>query len=746
LLPPAWHLAILAVSGIAILAAALPLRRFRYPTRQEAIRRLEKDPALAHRPLTALNDRPADEQANASLWHEHQLKAATTLQNLTPSRPVSSVPEKDQNALRFVALIILVIAATAGWQNPGERLSRAFFPYGMLPARQNLTVEAWVTPPTYTGLPPFFLSLTHPPDPAAPPQAPQGSNIRLHIAGAGGALSASIGHTALETEKLGDMSFKASGVIEGGDGLVIRSGKRILLDWPLTVVPDAAPKIALTSEPAVHPETQELQIRYRAQDDFGIKTTRLFLRLTDGGKGKPKTISLPSPRDPSMVQSFRRDLTAHPWAGREVEMFLTVRDGAGQEGKSRPIVLILPERIFKHPIARRMVEERKRLTEPGPVRLDVASNMGILAGHPERFDNDSVIILGLSVAESRLIYNADRPSIESVRALLWDMALRLDQGLGALARRDLLKAEEALQEALRKGANQETLEQLMDQMAEAMRRYLEQMTQNIDPQDIPDLPLPEGLEAVGQDELNRMLEEARRLMRMGDREGAQELMAQLRKMLENLQAQKPENLSEALAKSKELIDRLGNLEKAQRQQLDKTFKQLNAPTNAPPPTDRQDNAAEQSALRQELKSLMKQFEAFTGDSPKALNRADDAMDRAAQSLKRQRLDVGRQFQSEAVDQLRRAQREATQMLGQALSKKGLHTFTKPGSQGTGSDPFGKERPSLRNGPITGKGPKIPGQPQIDRAGTILNELRRRLNDPTRRKLERDYIERLLKMY
>ena len=746
LVPLAWHLAVLVISAIAILVAALPLRHFRYPTREEAIRRLEKDPALAHRPLTALNDRPAGEQTNASLWHKHQLTAATALENLTPQSPISPVPAKDRNALRFAALIILVSAIIIGRQDPGERLVRAFLPGGVLADPEALTVEAWVTPPAYTALPPLFLSLDRPPDPAAPPQAPQGSTIKLHIAGAEGSLSASIGNTALETVKIDKLSFKAEGIVEGGDTLIVRSNKRIFVSWPLTILPDVPPKIALINEPTAHPETQELQLQYRAFDDYSIDRTRLSLRLTDGEEHQPQSLTLPTPRNARTVQSFRRDLTAHPWAGREVEMILRARDGAGQEGESRPVVFILPERIFKHPVARRLAEERKRLTKAGPTRLDVASNLGILAGRPERFGHDNIIVLGLSVAESRLIYNADRPSIESVRALLWDMALRLDQGLGALARRDLLEAEEALQEALRQGADQETLERLMDQMAEAMRHFLEQMTENIDPNDIPDLPLPEGLEAVGQDELNRMLEEARRLMRMGDRKGAQELMAQLRQMLENLQTEKPENLGEALAKSKELIDRLDTLEKAQRQQLDKTFKQLNAPADGSPPTDGQDNAAEQSALREELQSLMKQFEAFTGDSPQALKRADDAMDRAAQSLKRQRLDVGRQYQSEAVDQLRRAQREATKMLGQALSKKGLQTFSKPGAEGGGPDPFGKGRPSLRNGPITGNGPKIPGQPQIDRAGTILDELRRRLNDPTRRKLERDYIERLLKMY
>ena len=744
LLSPALHLGIIFVFIIGIVAAALPLRHFKLPSQQDAVRRLEKDRNLAHRPLTALADRPAGKKGDQTLWLKHQLQAAESLKSLSVVLPKSPVPEHDPYALRFAVIICLAITLVIGWQNPGERLNRTLFPgYGSESRASPPSIEAWITPPSYTGFAPIFLSLDHPPDPLTPPNVPQGSSIKVHLAQTDGSPALSIGPVALEIERVDGASFSAQGVIEGGDSLRIRTGTSPLLSWPITVIPDLPPIITLIAEPTVDPATQEVLLRYHAADDYAVHAVTLTLLLTESTQDAPLELSLSAPGGREGDLRFRRDLTDHPWAGREVEITLKAIDGAGQDSQTETVLFVLPERKFQHPVARRLAKARQRLIGRGLVRLDVASDLGIIAGRPEDFDHDSIVILGLSVAESRLIYNADKASLESVRALLWNMAIRLDKDSSLLARRELFDAEEALQEAMRQGADQETLERLIDQMADAMRRYLDEITADLNPETMPDVTMPEGMEAIGRDELNRLIEEARRLMRLGDKKGAQELMAQLKEMFENLTANKSKDLDKALAESKKILENLDRLEKEQRKRLDDTFARLNAPADTPKPTT--DGAAEQEALRQDLNKLMDRFRAFSGESPESLNKADSAMDWARDSLERKRLDVARQHQSEALDQLRQARRDATKLLGQTLSQKGLQTFSKPGARGAGPDPFGRGRPGMR-GRLDGKGPKLPGKPDLDRAGTILKELRRRFNDPTRRELERDYIERLLKMY
>src|SRR5690606_25591680 len=55
------------------------------------------------------------------------------------------------------------------------------------------------------------------------------------------------------------------------------------------------------------------------------------------------------------------DLTAHPWAGLKVIMQLEAKDAIDQAAMSEPVEIVLPEREFKHPVARALVEARKDL-------------------------------------------------------------------------------------------------------------------------------------------------------------------------------------------------------------------------------------------------------------------------------------------------------------------------------------------------------------------------------------------------
>ena len=55
-------------------------------------------------------------------------------------------------------------------------------------------------------------------------------------------------------------------------------------------------------------------------------------------------------------------------------------------------------------------------------------------------------------------------------------------------------------------------------------------------------------------------------------------------------------------------------------------------------------------------------------------------------------------------------------------------------------------PQRTDGPDPGVGVKVPDQIDVQRAREILEELRRRLGEPTRPMLELEYLERLLKRF
>ncbi|WP_281277569.1 DUF4175 family protein [Hankyongella ginsenosidimutans] len=62
------------------------------------------------------------------------------------------------------------------------------------------------------------------------------------------------------------------------------------------------------------------------------------------------------------------DLTPDPWAGQTVRARLVGADQAGQTGVSTEISLRLPERMFQHPLARRIISARKLLLQSRSVR------------------------------------------------------------------------------------------------------------------------------------------------------------------------------------------------------------------------------------------------------------------------------------------------------------------------------------------------------------------------------------------
>jgi len=57
-----------------------------------------------------------------------------------------------------------------------------------------------------------------------------------------------------------------------------------------------------------------------------------------------------------------------------------------------------------------------------------------------------------------------------------------------------------------------------------------------------------------------------------------------------------------------------------------------------------------------------------------------------------------------------------------------------------------QRLQFLNGPDPGVGVKVPDQIDVQRAREILEELRRRLGEPTRPMLELEYLERLLRRF
>jgi hypothetical protein len=155
-------------------------------------------------------------------------------------------------------------------------------------------------------------------------------------------------------------------------------------------------------------------------------------------------------------------------------------------------------------------------------------------------------------------------------------------------------------------------------------------------------------------------------------------------------------------------------------------------------------AAAQEQLRQQLGELMRRFGNATGDIPQGLGQAEQFMRGATDALRGDDLDNAAQAQNDALEQLQQGLQQMNQAMRQQMgAQRG------PGQRDP-MDPFGRAL-SDDEGPggdaTAREGSDIlPKIPDVDRSRRIFEELRQRRNQPDRPKIERDYLDRLLRQF
>ena len=474
---------------------------------------------------------------------------------------------------------------------------------------------------------------------------------------------------------------------------------------------------------------------------------------------EPVDLELPLPRpDPRNGSATSvHDLTSHPWAGLEVDVELTIRDGRGQTSTTDRLSVILPERSFNHPVAKEIIAQRRVLALSPENRIDVARSLHNLGRFPDRFNNDLAVFLSLMTARSRLTYQQDSNGIISVLSLLWDTALRLEDGSLSLAQRDVDRLQEQLREALENRAPEEEVAQIMEELRAALDRYLEALAQNLsqalEGMDLSTLPeAGEDLELLDSAAIQELMEQLEQMARLGDTEGVQELLERMQQMLQALQ-DAPNMLQQQQQSSSPAQQFLRELQQVLRNQEalhDETF-QRDQRGEQMTPQESQAARDAQNEIRRQLGELMRQLGEIANDIPENLGNAEGAMSDAERALGEGDLQDALNAQARALDELRRGgQQMALQMLRQQGQGPGqgqgqAQGLAQPGEDGF--DPLGRQLSDQDNGD-----PRSPGRNQIGdgeqaaRALEILDELRTRLRDQGRPEAEIDYLLRLLRRF
>ena len=734
-----------------------------WPTRADALRRMELSGDLFHRPLTELGDEMSEaveSEDSALLWRAHKSRQREALMAARSAGPKSDLADRDPHALRVMVAMVLIFSVFVAGGDWSNRLGLAFQPSLSFTSGRPVHVTAWVNPPDFTGLAPIYLATGTSKDRIA---VPQNSALIIRVTDARGTPALIISNpvsgqpgkirAAQTTGELYELTYALKG---SGDFKLKDRGRKLGL-WRFAVTPDAAPFAAFQEEPQ---ETDDngLGFAYELHDDYGIGSASLAMslvippaRVLDSEASSEAlsedreterhfevALPLPSGREKSISERTVLDLTAHYYAGLDVMGEIIVKDLGGQEGRSEVVRFTLPERQFFEPLALAIVEQRRNLAHDPTDWAYVMRAIEALTLAPERFYDDLTVYTGLRTAYWQLDRTMPKLVADAVPTidLLWDLALHVEDGNLSLAAQELRAIAKALQDALARGAPMDEIRRLLQRYQEALERYLAALAEKslADAADAIEPPGSDGT-TIDQQDLMDLLKAIEDLARTGDTAAASELMAQLQRMLENMTMSAQGGMngpeSELAGKIEDLSDLIGK----QRALMDETLRRSQDEGSEPGSDVGPDDAA-QPGLADEQGNLQNELGALEGGDPD--NEASGAMQDAEDALRGGETRRALHDQRRAVD----AMRETAEGLAEALQKS-------MEARGAG-DPGGEPLDPLGRAEGGGQGPgdhiKIPQERDLQRAREILKELQERASDPNRPQIELDYLERLLKRF
>jgi uncharacterized protein (TIGR02302 family) len=588
-LPPLGRAAGLVLfAGLALWAAA-PFVALRLPGVADALRRLDRVSGLRHRPATAIADRlvvSEQDPYSLALWNAHVERSLKSADALRAGAPAPHVAGRDPYALRGLVLVAVIATFIAAGGERWHRIAAAFDWRGVVvPA--NFRVDAWVAPPAYTGRPPIILPGIHPGETTAaalangPISVPVNSVLIVRATGKLKLdLSASGGVTPSEEAiRLPAGTEQHRFLITATGALTLRGAGENLV-WPFNAIPDKPPVIALTKDPEQQ-SRGALLLSYRLEDDYGVAEAQATFARKDADPahaahplfGPPDfALVLPQARTRNGVSQTIKDLTDHPWAGADVVLTLVARDDAGNEGKSEPFAFRLPERIFTKPLARALVEQRRNLALDADDKLRVITALDALAIAPDRFTPQAGVYLSLRSIYWSLVRAKTDDDLRNVVKRLWQMAVGIEDGDVSNAQEALRNAQNALQQALDRGASDAEIKALMDQLRAAMDRFMQALAEQLKNNRELARPLNPNSRVLSSRDLQNMLDRLENLARNGAKDAARQLLQQLQEMMENLQMGIPD-MNEGDEDMMSALDELGDMIRQQQNLRDRTFQQ-----------------------------------------------------------------------------------------------------------------------------------------------------------------------------
>ncbi|MCM2448599.1 TIGR02302 family protein [Agrobacterium vitis] len=597
-----WPLVFLLV--FAFLASLLPLARLRWPHISEADRLLEERNHLPHQPIGVQGEEPAfDTPFARALWHEHQRRMATRIATLDAGRPKPDIARFDRFGLRALPALLLAVAFAYSGSNGAGRLTDAFLLQDRDDNAPTLRIDAWITPPGYTGRPPVFLTGRNG-DGTQDIAIPAQSVVTVRLTGSSGdeqadfkpasgaaavalqPVKADQANTPGPSPTVSSATPTPAPTDTSARTLTLTLGESGMLDvgnrqWPLKVIPDHAPTIAFDGIPK-RAVNGALEIGFTARDDYGLLEARAEIVPVDADPQASPLYPLPefkldlpsrNARDIKSISS--RNLTEHPLAGKKVRITLIAKDGLGQEGRSPAHEMILPGRNFSEPLAAAVAEQRQVFAlDTRQMPRAVALNEALTLRADETIPQLSHYLL-ISSAHARMQMASTTEALKDTADYLWEIALGIDDGDVSLAERKLSEAQQKLSEALERNAPDAEIKKLMDEVRQAMQDYMKALADRQQPQN-GQQNQQSAQKMLTQRDLENMMNQIENLARSGNKDAARQMLQEMQRMMNNLQAGRPQRSNpqqqQQTSEARKQIDKLGQIMQDQQKLMDQTFK------------------------------------------------------------------------------------------------------------------------------------------------------------------------------
>lgn len=576
---------------VAGLASLLSFRGVKLPRAQEAEERIEINSGLAHQAIRVMGDKPTGHDPYGDiLWHAHQTRMAEKVKGLDAGMPSPDIARHDPLAIRALVVCLLFVGWGFSFSGSGGTIRDAFVP---TMKTSNLAagtrIDAWVTPPAYTGRAPVFLLMDNPQD-VETISVPQFSELTVRLSGEDRALDyiAAKDGQPIALQKT-DGPAKTSQASSQTESRLAAHGYRLKLEqdgtfqlgeksFAFNLVKDKVPEIAYDKEPSAT-VNGALEISFAAKDDYGVTEAHAEIVPLESDAGAVTLYDLPEYRldipgsgkgEIKAVSS--RDLTKHPLSGKKVRMTLVATDALGQIGRSEPRDIILPARPFSEPLAASIAEQRQVFSlDVRKVRRALDLNAASTLRPEETIENLSHYLLVQSAA-NRLKLSRNPATLKETADYFWDIARGIEDGDLSVAEKNLKNAQQALADALKRNAPDAEIQKLMKELRQAMQDYLAELAKR-NQQDGKQQNSEMARNVIRSQDLQKMLDQLENLARSGARDEAQKLLNDMQRLMNNLNTARPrDGNNDRNNPVRQQIDRLGQILQDQEKLMEETHK------------------------------------------------------------------------------------------------------------------------------------------------------------------------------